>query len=64
MKTKILLGLAVVFLAMQAIRPARNESAVPSVPGKDEVTVVYPASPEVKQILDAVPGAGEVEFEA
>ena len=51
MKTKILLGLAVVFLAMQAIRPARNESASAPFSGKDDLTVLFPPPPEVKQIL-------------
>jgi hypothetical protein len=51
MKTKFLLGLAVVFLAMQAFRPAKNLSTAAPFAGKDEVTVLFPASPEVKQIL-------------
>jgi hypothetical protein len=53
MKIKILLGLAVVFLALQAIRPARNVSAVPPFTGKDDITVLYPPPPEVRQILAA-----------
>jgi len=51
MKKKILLGLAVIFLAMQTIRPARNESAATSAPGKDDLTVLFPPPPEVRQIL-------------
>lgn len=53
MKTKILLGLAVVFLALQAFRPAKNLSAAAPFTGKDDVTVLFPASPEVRQILAA-----------
>ena len=47
----IFLGLAVVFLAIQAIRPARNNSATAPFTGKDDITVLYPPSPEVRQIL-------------
>ena len=53
MKTKIIVGLFVVFLAMQAIRPAKNLSAAVPFTGKNEITVLYPPSPEVKQILAA-----------
>lgn len=51
MKTKIFLGLAVVFLALQAFRPAKNVSAVAPFTGKDDITVLYPPPPAVKQIL-------------
>jgi hypothetical protein len=51
MKTRILPGLAVVFLALQAIRPARNLSAAAPFTGKDDITVLYPPPPDVKQIL-------------
>lgn len=51
MKKKILLGLVVIFLAMQAFRPAKNLSATPPFTGKDDITVLYPPPPEVKQIL-------------
>ena len=51
MKTKILLGLAAVFLFLQAFRPAKNLSATAPRTGKNDVTVLYPASPEVRQIL-------------
>ena len=53
MKTKILLGLAVVFLALQAIRPAKNLSATAPFTGKDDITALYPPSPDVCQILAA-----------
>src|SRR5436190_12183394 len=51
MKTKIFLGLAVVFLVMQAFRPAKNLSATAPFTGKDDITVLYPPPPEVRQIL-------------
>jgi hypothetical protein len=51
MKKKILLGLAVIFVAMQAFRPARNLSATPSFTGKDDITVLYPPPTAVKQTL-------------
>ena len=51
MKTRIILGLAVIFLALQAIRPARNLSAAAPFTGKDDITVLYPPPPGVKQIL-------------
>ena len=53
MKKKILLGLAVVFLALQAFRPVRNPAPPAPFTGKDDITVLYPPSPEVKQILAA-----------
>ncbi len=51
MKRKILLGLAVVLVAMQAFRPARNESATPAFTAPDDITVRFPTPPAVKQIL-------------
>jgi hypothetical protein len=51
MKTRILVGLAIIFLALQAYRPARNTSTTASFTGKDDITVLHPASPEVRQIL-------------
>jgi hypothetical protein len=53
MKTKILLALAVLLGAIQAIRPAKNLSAAEPFTGKNEITVLHPASPEVRQILAA-----------
>ena len=50
-RTRILLGLAIIFLAIQAIRPARNVSATASFTGKDDLTVLCPPSPEVRQML-------------
>jgi len=50
-KTKILLGLAVVFVALQAFRPARNISATAPFTGKDDITVLYPPPPAARQIL-------------
>ena len=51
MKTKILLGLIVLFLALQAIRPAKNLSATAPFTGKDDITVLFSTPPEVRQIL-------------
>lgn len=51
MRNKILLGLAVFFLALQAFRPARNLAAPAPFTGKDDITVLYPPPPEVKRIL-------------
>ena len=51
MKTKIFLGLAVIFLALQVIRPAKNVSSTAPFTGKDDITVLYPPPPEVKQVL-------------
>ena len=51
MKKKILLGLAGVFLALQAFRPAKNVSALAPFTGKDDITVLYPPPPAVRQIL-------------
>jgi hypothetical protein len=50
-KRKILLGLAVVLVAIQAFRPARNESTTPAFTGGDDITVRFPTPPAVKQIL-------------
>lgn len=51
MKTKILLALAVILVVIQAIRPAKNLSAAEPFTGRNEITVLHPASAEVKQIL-------------
>ncbi len=51
MKTKIFLGLAAVFLVLQAFRPTRNLSPTAPFSGKDDITVLYPPPPAVKQIL-------------
>lgn len=51
MKTKILLGLAVVFLVIQFFRPAKNLAAVTPFAGQDDITVLHPPSPVVRQIL-------------
>ena len=51
MKTRILLGLAVVFLVLQVFRPARNASTTAPFTGKDDITVLFPPPPAVKQIL-------------
>ena len=51
MKTKILLGLAVVFLVIQFIRPAKNLSAATAFAGPADITVLHPPSPAVRQIL-------------
>ncbi len=53
MKAKILLGLVVFFLALQAIRPAKNLSTVAPFTGKDDITVLFPTPPEVRQLLAA-----------
>ena len=51
LKTKILLGLAVIFVGLQAFRPARNVSTAAPFAGKDDITVLFPPPPDVKQIL-------------
>lgn len=51
MKKKIFLGLFVVFLAMQAIRPARVVSVATPFSETNDITVLHPAPPEVRQIL-------------
>lgn len=53
MKANILLGLVVLFLALQAIRPAKNLSATELFTGKDDITVLFPTPPEVRQVLAA-----------
>lgn len=52
MKTKILWGLLVVFLAMQAVRPAKNQSAPSVFAGKDDIVATDPTTPEVRRILE------------
>ncbi len=47
---RILLGLAVIFAAIQLVRPARNVSSAP--PGPDDISVVHPPPPAVKAVLD------------
>lgn len=49
MVKKILLGFAVLFLALQLIRPTKNISTTP--PGKDDFIVRLAPPPEVKQLL-------------
>jgi hypothetical protein len=49
MKKKILLGVVVVLVVLQFFRPERNLGATE--PGPNDVTVLYPTSPEVKAIL-------------
>lgn len=49
MKTKILLGLVVILLAIQFIRPAKNLG--PAEPGPHDLTNLYATPPEVKAIL-------------
>lgn len=51
MKAKILLGLAVVFLALQFFRSEKNLSAATPFAGQQDITVQYVPSPEVRQIL-------------
>lgn len=48
LKKKILLGLGVVGVAIQFIRPAKNDSP----DGPDALAVKYPPPPEVKQLLE------------
>jgi hypothetical protein len=48
MSKKILLGLALLFIAIQFVRPAKNIS--PTL-GPDDATIRYPTSPAVKQLL-------------
>ena len=47
---RILLVLAVVFVAIQFVRPARNIAAQPSA---NDITARYPTPPAVKQLLAA-----------
>lgn len=46
---KILAVLAIIAVAIQFFPPARNVSA--AAPGPNDITVMYPTSPEVKAIL-------------
>ena len=45
---KILMGAAVLFVAIQFVRPAKNVSAGP---GPNDALARYPATPEVRQLL-------------
>lgn len=47
---KVLLGLALVFVAIQFVRPAKNLSTTP--PGKDDFIVRFAPPPEVKKMLE------------
>lgn len=47
---KIFLVAAVVVVAMQFIRPARNLSTAP--PGKNDLVTLYPPPPEVRHLLE------------
>jgi len=47
-KKKIFLGLGLGFLALQFIRPAKNDSPA----GPDDLAAKYPPPPAVKQILE------------
>jgi len=49
MKKKIGLGLLVIVIGIQFIRPAKNLSA--ATPGPNDITVQHPTSPEVKAVL-------------
>ena len=51
MKIKLLLALAALLLVIQVFRPAKNLAAAEPFTGPNEITVLHPASPEVKQIL-------------
>lgn len=53
MKKRILLGLAVAFLALQFVRPAKNQAAAAPFAGPDDITIAHPPPPEVRQILAA-----------
>ena len=53
MKMKILIAGAALLVVIQAIRPAKNLSAAEPFTGKNEITVMHPASAEVKQLLAA-----------
>ena len=52
MKTKIVLGLATILVALQFFRPEKYQGS-PAFSGKNDATVVYPASAEVRQVLAA-----------
>lgn len=47
---RILLGLVVLFIATQFVRPAKNIAASPSA---DDITAHHPTSPEVRRLLTA-----------
>lgn len=51
MKQKLLLGFVVVFVALQAFRPAKNVSLVAPFTGKDDITARFPPPPAVREIL-------------
>jgi hypothetical protein len=51
MKQKIFIGLVLVLVAIQFVRPERNLSATPAFTGPDDITVKFSTPPEVKQIL-------------
>lgn len=50
MVKKILLGLLVLFVALQFVRPAKN--LLPSGPTKDDFLVRHPPPPEIKRLLE------------
>ena len=50
MRKKIFLGLALLLVAIQFVRPAKNLSAAPA--GQDDLAVRYPPPPEVRRILE------------
>jgi len=50
-KKKILLVLAVALVGIQFFRPERNASDMPAFAGPDDITVRFPTTPAVKQIL-------------
>jgi hypothetical protein len=49
---KLLLALLVLFLVIQLVRPDLNVSAPTAFAGKNDVTLLYPPSPEVRRILE------------
>lgn len=51
MKTWLVAGLAVVLVAIQFIRPARNASLASPFASPRDITIVFPPPPEVKQVL-------------
>lgn len=53
MKTKIFLGVVLLLAVIQFIRPAKNLSAAEPFTGANDLTVMHPAPPEVKQLLAA-----------
>ena len=52
MKNKILLGLAAIFLVLQAFRPAKNLSPAAPFSGKNDITALHPTPVAVKTILE------------